>query len=107
MLYHDVVDTSAWGKLYHRSLFENVKYPKGKLFEDIGTTYALMLQCDCVAVGYESKYNYIFHNNSIVNGKFNIKKLDLLEMTDLMAEAVSDIYPSLGNAVKEDKFMQD
>lgn len=48
-----------------------------------------------------------FHNNSIVNGKFNIKKLDLLEMTDLMAEAVSDIYPSLGNAVKEDKFMQD
>lgn len=100
MLYHDVVDTSAWGKLYHRSLFENVKYPKGKLFEDIGTTYALMLQCDCVAVGYESKYNYIFHNNSIVNGKFNIKKLDLLEMTDLMAEAVSDIYPSLGNAVK-------
>lgn len=100
MLYHDVIDTSAWGKLYHRSLFENVKYPKGKLFEDIGTTYALMLQCDFVAVGYEAKYNYIFHNNSIVNGKFNLKKLDLLEMTDLMAEDVLSIYPSLGNAVK-------
>lgn len=100
MLYHDVIDTSAWGKLYHKSLFEKVKYPKGKLFEDIGTTYALMLQCDYIAVGYESKYNYIFHNNSIVNGKFNLKKLDLIEMTDLMATDVLNSYPNLEKAVK-------
>ena len=44
MLYHDVIDTSAWAKLYDRSLFSDVEYPKGKLFEDIGTTYKLMLQ---------------------------------------------------------------
>lgn len=29
MLYHDVIDTSAWAKLYHKSLFENVRYPVG------------------------------------------------------------------------------
>ena len=98
MLYHDVIDTSAWGKLYHRSLFENVKYPKGKLFEDIGTTYLLMMQCEKIAVGYESKYNYVFHNNSIVNGTFNLKKLDLLEMTDKMAEDVKENFPMLANA---------
>ena len=39
MLYHKNVDTSAWAKLYHSSLFNDIKYPKGKLFEDIGTTY--------------------------------------------------------------------
>ena len=60
MLYHDVIDTSAWAKLYDRSLFSDVEYPKGKLFEDIGTTYKLMLQCNNVAVGYESKYK--LHN---------------------------------------------
>ena len=38
MLYHDVIDTSAWAKLYYRNLFVTVEYPKGKLFEDIGTT---------------------------------------------------------------------
>ena len=42
MLYHDVIDTSAWAKLYHKSLFDTVSYPKGKIFEDIGTTYALI-----------------------------------------------------------------
>lgn len=99
MLYHDVIDTSAWAKLYHRELFLNVKYPKGKIFEDIATTYALMLQCDYIAVGYESKYNYIFHNNSIVNGEFKVNKLDLIEMTDNMGMAVLRKYPNLNEAV--------
>lgn len=99
MLYHDVIDTSAWGKLYLSSLFDEVQYPKGKIFEDIATTYRLMLQCDKVAVGYESKYNYIMRNNSIVNGAFKVSKLDLLEMTDKMAFDVKKTYPELKNAV--------
>lgn len=99
MMYHDVIDTSAWAKLYDRSLFSSVEYPKGKLFEDIGTTYKLMLQCDNIAVGYESKYNYIIRKNSIVNCSFNPKKLDLLEMTDKMAEDVLKVYPDLEEAV--------
>lgn len=99
MLYHDVIDTSAWAKLYKKSLFDCVKYPKGKLFEDIGTTYALMLQCETIAVGYESKYNYVFHNNSIVNGSFSPKKLDMVEMTDRMAADVIKKYPDLSEAI--------
>ena len=99
LLYHEDVDTSAWAKLYHYSLFDKVKYPKGKIFEDIGTTYALILQCDWIAVGFESKYNYIFHKNSIVNGPFNPAKLDLIEMTDHMAENSLKMYPELSAAI--------
>ena len=99
MLYHDVIDTSAWAKLYEKALFENVEYPVGKLFEDIGTTYALMLQCRKIAVGYESKYTYILRNNSIVNSSFKRSKLDLLEMTDHMGRDVQKVYPDLEKAV--------
>ena len=99
MLYHDVIDTSAWAKLYYRNLFVTVEYPKGKLFEDIGTTYALMMQCKSIAVGYESKYTYVFHYNSIVNGKFNPRKFDLIEMTDKMAKDVECEYPNLKKAI--------
>lgn len=99
MLYHDVIDTSAWAKLYHKSLFEWIRYPKGKIFEDIGTTYALMLECDQIAVGYESKYNYIFHENSIVTGKFKPNKLDMLLMTDKMSVDVQNRFPDLSDAI--------
>ncbi|MEY8255896.1 glycosyltransferase family 2 protein [Clostridium perfringens] len=99
MLYHDVIDTSACAKLYQKDLFSDIEYPTGRLFEDIGTTYLLMMKCKKIAVGYESKYNYIFHNNSIVNGNFNVKKLDLLEMTDKMATDVLKQYPDLDKAI--------
>ena len=99
MMYHDVIDTTACAKLYHRSLFENVRYPVGRYFEDIGTTYELMLLCEKIAVGYESKYNYIYRDDSIVNSAFNPRKLDLLDMTDKMAADVSSVYPDLEGAV--------
>ena len=99
MLYHDVIDTSAWAKLYHKSLFDKVRFPLGNIFEDIGTTYALMLQMESIAVGFESKYTYYFHNNSIVNSSFSVRKLDMLKMTDRMARDVLAAYPDLRSAV--------
>ena len=33
----------AWNKLYRKSLFESIRYPEGKVFEDISTTYKLLL----------------------------------------------------------------
>lgn len=99
MLYHDIIDTSAWGKMYDRSLFDTVQYPAGKLYEDIGTTYKLFLQCESIAVGYESKYTYMRRRGSIVNRSYNRQKLDLLEMTDRMGEDVVKHYPDMADAV--------
>lgn len=99
MLYHDVIDTSAWGKLYDRRLFETVQYPAGMLYEDIGTTYKLFLRCEYIAVGYESKYTYVRRRDSIVNNSFHRKKLDLLEMTDRMGEDVLKCHSDLRDAV--------
>lgn len=98
MLYHDTIDTSAWAKLYHRSLFSEIDFPVGKQFEDIGTTYKFMLKSGRIAVGYQSKYNYIIRSDSISNCGFNRHKLDLLEMTDRMAADVVSIYPDLADA---------
>ncbi len=99
MLYHDVIDTSAWAKLYRTDMAREILYPKGKLFEDIGTTYRFFLASGKIACGYQSQYFYMQRQNSIVSGKFNPHKLDLLEMTDKMAEDVEKVYPDLAQAI--------
>lgn len=99
MLYRDVLDTSAWGKIYHKSLFANIQYPVGKHYEDIATTYKFFLAAKNVCVGYESKYSYIYRTNSIVNRSFNMKKMELIEMTDMMADDVLNHIEGLDSAV--------
>lgn len=100
MLYHEVIDTSVWGKLYDRELFEGIRYPAGKLFEDLGVTYKLMLKCDRIAVSGKAKYTYNFHDSSIVNSHFNEHKLDMMEMADNLAEEVNAAYPELKPATR-------
>ena len=58
---------NAWNKLYKKELFDNIRYPDGKLFED---TYII---CDLLSkakvVSYLSKplYNYVYRKESIMN----------------------------------------
>ncbi len=98
LCYHDKVDTCVYAKLYHRSVFENIVYPVGRLFEDIGVTYQLIDKCPEISCGFKSKYYYIRRDNSIVTSNYNKMKVDMLEMTDRMASYVSTKYPDLKDA---------
>lgn len=98
MCYHDLVDTCAYAKLGKRELYDDHFFPVGKLFEDIGSTYKLLEQCKTVACGFKAKYFYCIKEDSIVTSKFKPSKLDLLEMTDQMAQSVNFIYPDLAEA---------
>ena len=100
MCYHKLVDTCAYAKLGRRELYNDTFFPEGKLFEDIGSTYKLFEKCKTVECGFEPKYFYVIRKNSIVTSSFNLHKLDLLKMTDKMAESVNEIYPELKQATE-------
>lgn len=99
MCYHDLVDTCAYAKLGLKELYNNFVFPEGKLFEDIGSTYQLFEKANKVECGFKPKYFYNIRSNSITTQKFTSKKLDLLKMTDKMADDVVQKYPDLRNAV--------
>jgi len=98
MCYHDEVDTAAYAKLIHKSLFQSVRFPKGKIFEDIGTMYLVFDQCDEVICSFFPKYNYIIRNGSIVTSGYTPQKLELITMTDEMTDYVENKYPDLKRA---------
>lgn len=51
----------AWNKLYHKSVFEDIRYPIGKIFEDTFTTYKVLHKCEKIAYT-ELQLYYYFHN---------------------------------------------
>lgn len=96
MLLEDGFTMSACGKLYHRDLFKTVKFPVGKLYEDVGTTYRLIMQCPhCVGFIPLPLYEYHQNSGSIIHQDFNFHKLDLIELTDQMCDTLDAKYPAL------------
>lgn len=95
ILYDDGVDLSAWGKLYKIELFNQVKFPKGRVFEDSATTYKLVDLSNNIAVCSKPVYNYVIRNNSISNNEFSEKKLDLIISTKEMTDFIRNKYPDL------------
>ncbi len=88
MLCEEGFSMSAWGKLYARELFDLVEFPPHRLYEDVGTTYKLVLQCDHIAVSNAEYYNYYQTPGSITQQSFNLKKLDLIDLTDQMCDDI-------------------
>ena len=74
----------AWNKIYKRSLFENICYPEGKLFEDIVTTYKLLKKVDKVVYIKEKLYYYRQRTNSITRTTFNKKNKDLIDAIEFV-----------------------
>lgn len=88
MLCEDGFSMSAWGKLYARELFDLVNFPDRRLYEDVGTTYKLVLQCPEIAVTSLPGYNYYQNDNSITQQSFSLRKMDLIDLTDQMCDDI-------------------
>ena len=98
ILYDDGVDLSAWGKLYKIELFNKIRFPKGRLYEDSATTYKLIDLANVIAVSSRPIYNYVMRNNSISQGDFNLKKMELITSTNEMTDFIKKEYPNLEKA---------
>ena len=69
----------VWNKMYKREIFNNLRFPKGKINEDEFTTYKIFYNLNQIAITNQKLYYYRYSPNSIMNKKFNKKRLDLIE----------------------------
>ena len=74
------IQSYAWNKLYKKELFDEIKYPIGKKYEDIGTTFYLLEKCNKVVVTGKPEYYYINRQDSIVNNVTETTITDYIEL---------------------------
>lgn len=84
--------TYVWNKLYKKELWDKVKFPKGKLFEDEFTTYKIFNISTKVAVLNKKMYYYFQREKSIAH-TFSIKTLDHCEALNQMMRFIESEYP--------------
>ena len=59
--------TYAWNKFYRMSLFDDVRYPEGKVFEDVWTLPLLLKKARCVGTCNEGLYYYCMNDSGITS----------------------------------------
>lgn len=91
------INSLAWNKAYKRELFDNIKYPEGMVFEDVGTTYKIFDKANTIYISSNITYNYELRNGSISNKWWsNDKKInDFFTLRSEQLQFINNSYPSL------------
>lgn len=95
LLYHQPPDVSAWAKLYHRSLFEPLRYPEGRIFEDTWLIADLLESAGSLVYGGEPKYHYLYHQNTLSKNASREHMWDYLDAVDHLSCVILRTYPQL------------
>jgi glycosyltransferase involved in cell wall biosynthesis len=99
LCYSGVYDVTAWNKLYKLSIFETVRYPEGRIYEDTAVCYLVAEKAERFVVNMTPKYYYVQRYNSTANGVvFNERKYQFIQAGDEMADYITERYPDLLNA---------
>ena len=85
----------AVNKLYKKSLFNEIKYPRGKIYEDTIITPQLFSLANKVVYTSESFYNYVRSSGSITTSEFSQKDMDIIEAGKSVLEFAKEKFPSL------------
>lgn len=76
MLKHSYITGFANDKIYKKSLFidNNISFPKGKYYEDLGTNYKLFLSAKNVFATNQKYYHYLIDNPDSITQSWNEQK---------------------------------
>ena len=76
MLKHTYITGFANDKIYKKSLFidNNISFPKGKYYEDLGTNYKLFLSAKNVFATNQKYYHYLIDNPDSITQSWNEQK---------------------------------
>ena len=96
----DGCDSAAWDKLYHRSLFETIRYPLGQISEDVAMFYKLAELVDRAAMCDKPFYNYYHRPGSITTAKLSDKTFHFPRHTAVVYDYIRKNHPELTNQAR-------
>ena len=66
---------NAWNKIWKSRCFSNIRFPEGRIYEDIATTFSIYFNCGCVCAIDEIKYHYIIQSANSLTSIHDIDNL--------------------------------
>lgn len=68
--------SAVWNKLYKRELFQTVRYPVGRAYEDLAVTHKVVFSANRIIMIPDVLYHYVYRKDSIGNTRSAKNKRD-------------------------------
>lgn len=81
---HKKNDFPVWIKLYRKDLFNDIRFPNGKIYEDTITNYKILSKCKRYVKSTRIIYAYYQRPQSITKSRLTIKNFDLIDVSKEM-----------------------
>ncbi len=93
MFHRDGLPWCAQAKLYKRSLFDGITYPRGILMEDKATTYKIFARCKTIVYSDIPLYKYLVRQGSIMRSSFSPEGLRTFDIQEELNSFIEQNYP--------------
>ncbi len=93
----------SWNKIYKASLWQDVRFPKGRIHEDEATTYKIYDRAQKGVYLHRPLYGYFTAPSSITRDRFNIKRLQWMDALDDRIAYFEDKTEQLNEEGKQEK----
>ena len=95
VLFHGCIDVAPWGKLYRREVFDTLRFPEGRIFEDTWIFGDILDRTDRISFGCKCCYYYVIHDQSTVRKEFSERNLQYIEAACKLAKDAERCSPTL------------
>lgn len=95
MLMDEKLCHAAAGSLYKTSLFADIRFPIGKLYEDFATSYYVVAKANKIIYIDDKRCFYRTRPGSIMNSAVTEKDMVLLDIADTIERDMVLLYPDL------------
>jgi len=94
------IGCTLWDKLYHKSLFDNVRFPNLRSTEDTYLMHTLLGKCKRAVYVPKALYVQYIRPGSTENSRFSLKKMALIDANLNLQKYIETNHPSLYPVVK-------
>lgn len=83
--------SSIWGKLFRARQWDGLRFPEGKINEDMFISHELLYRAGYITLTDSRLYAYVLSRDSIMRGAFTLQRLDILDAWQKGVRFFSDI----------------
>ena len=78
---YSLLSNCVWNKLYKKEIFNNIRFPEGKIFEASYVVCEILNNAKKISNDLTTLYNHVYRKNSIIN-TFNTNHFNKIDSND-------------------------